>query len=541
MNINSKKYDTPDERRDGLFAFIWCLITGAVIMTICSRSSFLYAFNIWDDSNSYFTVGKSMLSGMVPYRDLFDQKGIFQYSIYMLASLISRTTFLGVYIIEILACTMALLAALRIMQVYLRSVSMPYILTPVFGMTVYTSRCFYWGGSAEEFLFPFIMWGMYISVRHFKENYPEPMRYKRVLAGGILAGFVFHIKFNSLGFFFAWMAMVFFADIIGAKAVKKAFVSCFVFLGGMAVTFIPGLVYFGLNNAIVDWGRVYIYENVFGYSKKLSFAERMAVIYDKMTDHIYDNKLVYLTIFIGALYFTLALVFSFIPEDKYKIVKRDIVVIPLKVVEYVNIAMLLGFLILIIFIGGVSITYYPFPINGFVVFGLVAIGYLIEGLYLKLKRSGFEDELTRQAGAVMLAVLLVAGIMVYNISPNVSYMKIAKNDLWLYHFRDYVLSSGIENPKIINENGFDAGLYTVTDTLPVCYYFQTQTVNEEHMQKVLEEQKRFTHEKIVDFVISVNRPAEGVADYDLVMQEDFIDPWDPDQTATYYLYQKKAE
>ena len=99
-----------------------------------------------------------MLSGMVPYRDLFDQKGIFQYSIYMLASLISRTTFLGVYIIEILACTMALLAALRIMQVYLRSVSMPYILTPVFGMTVYTSRCFYWGGSAEEFLFPFIMW-----------------------------------------------------------------------------------------------------------------------------------------------------------------------------------------------------------------------------------------------------------------------------------------------------------------------------------------------------------------------------------------------
>ena len=124
MNINSKKYDTPDERRDGLFSFVWCLITGAVIMTICSRSSFLYAFNIWDDSNSYFTVGKSMLSGMVPYRDLFDQKGIFQYSIYMLASLISRTTFLGVYIIEILACTMALKAAFRIMQVYLRSVSM---------------------------------------------------------------------------------------------------------------------------------------------------------------------------------------------------------------------------------------------------------------------------------------------------------------------------------------------------------------------------------------------------------------------------------
>jgi hypothetical protein len=65
--------------------------------------------------------------------------------------------------------------------------------------------------------------------------------------------------------------MVFFADIIGAKAVKKAFVSCVVFLGGMAITFIPGLVYFGMNNAIVDWGRVYIYEKLFsGITKKLS-------------------------------------------------------------------------------------------------------------------------------------------------------------------------------------------------------------------------------------------------------------------------------
>lgn len=538
MNINSKKYDTPDERRDGLFAFVWSLITSVVIMTICSKSSFLYPFNLWDDANSYFTVGKSMTSGMVPYRDLFDQKGIFQYSIYMVASLISRTTFLGVYVMEIIACAMALFAAFRIMQLYLRSVSMPYILTPVVGMIIYTSKCFYWGGSAEEFLFPFIMWGMYISLRHFRENYPEPMRYKWVLVGGILAGFVFHIKFNSLGFFFAWMAMVFFADIIGAKAVKKAFVSCVVFLTGMATTFIPGLIYFGINNAIFDWGRVYIYENVFGYSKKLTFGERIACIYDKMTDHMYDNKLVYLTIFIGALYFTVALVFSFVPEDKYKIIKRDIVVIPLKVVEYVNIAMLLGFLILIIFIGGVSITYYPFPINGFVVFGAIAIGYMLEGLYLKLRRVGFKDELTRLTSAVMLSMLLITGITEYCISPNVPYMKYAKDDLWLYHFRDYIKASGIENPKIINENGFDAGLYTVTDTLPVCYFFQTQTVNEESMQKVLEEQKRFTHEKIVDFVISVRIPAEGVDDYDLVLQEDYITP---DEETTYYLYQKKAE
>ena len=114
-------------------------------------------------------------------------------------------------------------------------------------------------------------------------------------------------------------------------------------------------------------------------------------------------------------------------------------------------------------------------------------------------------------------------------------MKLKKEDLWLYHFRDYILASGIENPKIINENGFDAGLYTVTDTTPVCYYFQTQTLN---MDEVLEEQKKYTHDKIVDFVVSVGTPAEGVDDYDLVMEEEFVPTGD---AVTYYLYQKKAE
>ena len=42
-------------------------------MMICTRSSLLYVFNLWDDANSYFTVGKCIFRGFVPYRDLFDQ------------------------------------------------------------------------------------------------------------------------------------------------------------------------------------------------------------------------------------------------------------------------------------------------------------------------------------------------------------------------------------------------------------------------------------------------------------------------------------
>ena len=54
---------------------IFCILSALVFITICSKSSPLYAFNDWVDANCYFTVGKSIFKGLVPYRDLFEQKG----------------------------------------------------------------------------------------------------------------------------------------------------------------------------------------------------------------------------------------------------------------------------------------------------------------------------------------------------------------------------------------------------------------------------------------------------------------------------------
>ena len=535
--INLNKYDRPDDRSDRFPAWIVGFLTAFIVITICSRSSFLYTFNLWDDANSYFTMGKCMFRGFVPYRDLFDQKGIFLYTIYGIASLISSTTFLGVYIFEVLAATFVCVGLLRIIQLFLRSDVVPFFMMPFAALAIYTSKCYYWGGSAEEFLFPFIVWGLYLSLCHFRMTYPETMPYRTVLLGGVLAGCVFHIKFNSLGFFFAWMAMVFFGDIIGCgiSAVNKAFISCFVFLMGMAATFIPGIIYFGVNSAIDDWYRVYIYKNVFEYSKRMSLGERLYKIWDIMTDHFYDNKFVYLTIFVGALYFTVALISSLISEDRYKLVKRDIVLLPLKIIEFVNIAALLLFLILVIFIGGVSITYYPFPINAFAVFGPIAVGYVIEGLYKHLSREEF-GELTSAFGFVSIfGALLITGVLSYLVSPNVPSMKLKRDDIWLYKFRDYILESGIENPGILNEHGFDAGLYTVTDTVPICYYYQTQTLN---IDEVLALQTSYSRNGTADFVLSINRTADGVDDYEIVLREDFVTP---DAEVTYFLYQKKSE
>ena len=67
---------------------VFCCAVAAV--SVCSLSSPLYAFNTWVDANCFMTVGKSMLYGLVPYRDLYEQKGPLLYALYALCYLVSH-------------------------------------------------------------------------------------------------------------------------------------------------------------------------------------------------------------------------------------------------------------------------------------------------------------------------------------------------------------------------------------------------------------------------------------------------------------------
>nr|MCR5155980.1 hypothetical protein [Butyrivibrio sp.] len=208
--------------------------------------------------------------------------------------------------------------------------------------------------------------------------------------------------------------------------------------------------------------------------------------------------------------------------------------------ELVNIGVQLFFLLLVIFIGGVSLPYYSFPTNVFVLFGFIPFCYIIEK-FLKGKiekhthgraYGGSILETSAAFGMSIVALVIGAVITVFtSINPKV--MSLKAEDLWLYHFKDYIENTGIENPGIINEFGFDAGLYTVLNVKPICYYFQTQTLN---MQEVLDYQKTYLHSGEADFVLSIGSQAEGIGDrYDLVMQERCVF-YRYDET--FYLYQR---
>ena len=85
------------EYREPLFLFLFAVL----ITTLFSTCSFLYPLNPWDDANVYMTIGNAMLSGRELYVDIFDHKGPVLYLMHEIAAILSRDSFVGIYLVEI--------------------------------------------------------------------------------------------------------------------------------------------------------------------------------------------------------------------------------------------------------------------------------------------------------------------------------------------------------------------------------------------------------------------------------------------------------
>lgn len=116
------------------FKYKYFLIAIAVIFiialaTVTMSSSPLYVTNEWNDTNAMFTMGRSLVDGMVPFRDLVDQRGPVLYGIFAVASLISSTTFHGLFVIELLNLIVVYYFTVLIIRIFLRDKMMNLVRT----------------------------------------------------------------------------------------------------------------------------------------------------------------------------------------------------------------------------------------------------------------------------------------------------------------------------------------------------------------------------------------------------------------------------
>ena len=99
--MNFVFFGKTDEGRELRRLFLFSFAVAFLVITVCSRSSFLYPINDWVDSQCFFTTGRAMFNGSVLYRDIYEQKGPLLYFVHGLAGLVSETNFIGVYLVEV--------------------------------------------------------------------------------------------------------------------------------------------------------------------------------------------------------------------------------------------------------------------------------------------------------------------------------------------------------------------------------------------------------------------------------------------------------
>lgn len=516
MNYFQEHMNLPKSKKAGEACFL--VLSAFLILMLATRSSFLYPCNDWNDANSYFSVGKALFHGKMPYRDVFDQKGMYLYFLYGLAYLVSHTTFLGVFLLEALLGVFDLWGIYKILQLYLPRKGALF-LSPVTLTAAFVSKSFYWGGSAEEICFPFLVWGLYLSLEYFRNRYPEQeMGRKRLFLGGLLAGMVANIKFTVLGFFFAWMMCVAFA-YLARKDFAGAVKACLWFLLGMAVPFLPWLAYFGIQKGLYEWYFGYVYINVFAYS---NFNEDGPGLYER----IYTlAKLLYWLIRDNFVYFGLVILGVF----------RELLLPGRKMLERFQIFALCFFLFLGIYVGGSHLPYYALPLSVFTVLGIACLGRMLEGTWGKLQAHVPEGAFNwlQKTGMVWAgaASMGICGVMILGLSMNIPHMKEKREDLFLYQFKEIV--EGTEDPTLLNIGCLDAGLYTVCDIVPTCRWFQTQTI---HLDCVLRDQEQYVREGRTDYIIARDEYPDVIWEkYELAAQA----PWYlGDREFTYYLFRR---
>ena len=492
--------------KNKIFRLLYCLVISFLVLMICSKNSFLYPFNNWVDENAFFTVGKAWGHGLIPYRDLFEQKGPVLFLIFTLASSISSKTFIGVFIFEIISFTIFLYYVIKIINLFINK-NLTYLFLPLIAVFITSSSFFAHGGSAEEFCLPLLMYTFYSFLRVFVCD--NDISYKNLFINGLIAGIILLIKFTILGFWFGFMASLFFYFIINKKY-KKAFISCLVFLSGMFIPMLLFSIYFLLAGGFREFIDVYFKFNIFNYSEKQSILSRIKqafnIFYRAMSvSFIYLNLL-----YVGFLYF----VFSnnFIKNKVHKLF----------------ILMFVGFGSLGIFWGCKEFVYYYLMIVPFIIFGFIMIGNYITN----------EVELDTMKYCFIGGIILVLSVHYIGNSSNIEYMKNKKSDIVQYKFAKIINENN--GKTLLNYGSIDRGFYMTTGIVPNVKYFESINAIVPGMDELLEEKinnKEFDYIVVTKFKGCSSMTKAIPNNYDLISTDK--EKYE-DMKIRYYLYGRKG-
>ena len=480
--------------------FFFACVAAFSVLAVCSKSSFLYPMNDWVDVNCFFTVGRGILHGLVPYRDLYEQKGPLIYFLFALAGQISESSFFGVYLLEGLCYAVFLYEAGRIVETLSGWKNGYWVSVPLLAALIPITPAFSHGASAEEFFLPVLALSLFPVLRAMAEQ--KPLTDGQGFGLGLCAAAALWTKYTFCGLYVGLALAVLVWYLFSGKARRVPRLILFFLLGCLALSALV-VGWFAWRGALRELWQAYFVNNLTQYSQNIRGGRYAAPLPNLLNNLPWSIP--------GAL----GLVWLAARPKKR---------------GWEALAAWLSAVCLFVFTywSGRRYPYYALILAVFAPLGLAALSALIVRWAGKLP-SGRQAALT---GAVSALLLAAAPFAAFGASPNTYLMRIAREDMPQYRFAEIIRQS--EDQTLLNDGFLDGGFYFAAGVLPQEPYFCTLNLDlpemaQAHQDSILQGK--------TNFVVTRSQQLRNDAQYRLVDEAELLFEG---RNWRYYLYQRKA-
>ena len=220
------------------------------------------------DSSVFIYIGQMMHKGFVPYRDMFDHKGLYLYFFEFLGT--SKAGYTAIYLLDFISLFISALFIYKIcflqINVVKSSLACTFFILCIGGFLVYEG-----GNLTESYALPCISYSLYTFLKYLKT---QKCSYSEIVFVGITFTVVLFLRANMVA-----MWVFFVLAITIQLLMKKQFAYfgkiVFFFTAGVFIASLPIVIYLFATNSAKDLWESYIlfnlkYINASSYSNKFA-------------------------------------------------------------------------------------------------------------------------------------------------------------------------------------------------------------------------------------------------------------------------------
>ena len=498
----------------------WWILLGSSIslMLIVTKNSPLFYQNEWVDLNAFLTMGDAWGNGIIPYRDIFEQKGPVLYVIFLIASKLSSSYF-GIFVIESIFMFLTSICIFKIGRHFLsESLSLVFVFMSYIILTM--TPFFNLGGSAEELSFVYIFYCIFLIMELQKNNF-ELTKLQYVISG-LCLGLQFWTKYTFVGIWVGFYLAIAICFLIKKNIKELVNAILFSLLGFLIVT-APIILYFYANDALGDLFHNYFYANIKLYPSTAGqgFISKIITSIMLFVSRMWTVPLLFISFFIG--YFTLII--------SNKVIKNNYILFVYSA-SYFS-------LVVTTLLGGKEFPYYF----------LILFPFACIPLLLVLQPIKSEINRLRVFFVFVLSLAIVVGtngtIKQSKFFPGSATVNAHGSTKGPAQKKFAEIIKSEKNPTLLNYGSLDLGFYHASGVLPSNYYFEKQNIEYEMLPEMMDEQNDIINKKKVDFVVIRLRYKENLLkdipknigeNYSLVSQHNQIYA---ETDYSYLLFKKK--